>query len=131
MAKLINDYDFTVIDNEAGLEHLSRRTSRKVDTLLVVSDASVVGLRAAKRITELTRELNIKARKECLIVNRHDKNIDAEKINDLKLDYIGFLPEDTQIQALSLSGDSLMNLKNDNIILGSLRKLGEKIWHCN
>lgn len=131
MEKLIKDYDFTVIDNEAGLEHLSRRTSRKVDTLVVVSDASVVGLRAAKRIAELTRELNIKTKKECLIVNRHDKNIDEEKISDLKLDYIGFLPIDTQIQALSLKGDSLMGLKSDNIILVNLRKLGEKIWRCN
>jgi len=39
MTKLINDYDYIIIDNEAGLEHLSRRTTRFADVLITVSDA--------------------------------------------------------------------------------------------
>ena len=97
MAKLIKDYDYVVIDNEAGLEHLSRRTTRNADALVVVSDATSVGLRAAKRISDLVKELNIKTKKELLIINRYNKEIEKEKIKSLGLNYLGFIPEDAQI----------------------------------
>jgi len=131
MEKLINDYDFVIIDNEAGLEHLSRRTTRRADSLLVISDASCVGLKAAKRIAELACELKIKTKNEFIIINRCDEHIEADKIKDLKLDYLGFLPEDPEIEALSRCGKSLMDLKNENMTINALRKSGEKIWLCN
>ena len=80
MEKLIKDYDYIVIDNEAGLEHLSRRTTRQADVLLAVSDATPVGLKAVKRIAELVRELNIKTKKKLLLVNRMDKNGNVKKL---------------------------------------------------
>ena len=131
MEKLINDYDFVIIDNEAGLEHLSRRTTRRADSLVVISDPSCVGLRAAKRIAELTRELKIKIKNEFIIINRNDEALGTDKINGLKLDYLGSLPKDPEIESLSRRGESLMNLGNENITLNALRKLGEKIWLCN
>jgi len=131
MEKLVNDYDFVVIDNEAGLEHLSRRTTRRADVLLVVTDHTCVGLKAAKRIVELTRELKIKIKKELLIVNRCGEKIDEVGIKDLKLELLGFLPSDPEIEALSRCGSSLMKLKDDNITINALRKSGEKIWLCN
>ncbi len=131
MEKLVNDYDFVVIDNEAGLEHLSRRTTRRADVLLVVSDASCVGLRAAKRIVELTRELKIIIKKELLIVNRCDDKIDDGQVKELKLDLLGFLPADPEIEAAARCGSSLIKLGKENITINALRKLGEKIWLCN
>ncbi|MDD2679950.1 MAG: AAA family ATPase [Candidatus Omnitrophica bacterium] len=131
MGKLIKDYDFVVIDNEAGLEHLSRRTTRQADKLVVVSDATVVGLKAARRIAALTRELGIKTKQEFLIVNRCAALIAKDKIKDLKLDLLGVLSNDPEIEALSLNGNSLFELKNNNITLSALRKLGDRIWHCN
>ncbi len=131
MEKLVKDYDFVIIDNEAGLEHLSRRTTRRVDTLLVISDPSIVGMRAVKRITELTKELKIKTKKELLLINRSSSDIETDKIKDLNLDYLGYLPMDPEIESLSKLGPSLMSLNKDNITLNTLRKLGDKIWLCN
>jgi len=131
MAKLIKDYDYIVIDNEAGLEHLSRRTTREADALLVVSNASVVGLKSAKRISELVKELGIKTKKELLIINCNNKDIEKERIKDLNLDYLGFLPQDSEIEKISLSGGSLMELKEDAISIMAFRRLGDKICQCN
>lgn len=131
MDKLVNDYDFVVIDNEAGLEHLSRRTTRRVDTLLVISDPSIVGLRAARRIADLTKELKIKTKKELLLVNRGAANIEPDKIKGLNLDYLGNLPVDAEIERLSRLGPALTKLADNSVTLNALRKLGEKIWLCN
>ncbi len=129
MSRLIQEYKYIIIDNEAGLEHLSRRTTRKADAFVVVSDASVVGLKAAQRIADLIKELNINTQKIYLVINRYDKEIDEEKIKNLKLEYIGFVPQDKGIEKISLNGSSLMALEDSAPSLGSLRKLGEKI--CN
>jgi len=153
MAKLIKDYDYIIIDNEAGLEHLSRRTTRSADTLIIVSDATPIGLKAACRISNLAKELNIKIKKEFLIINCcdksrtfgdiqeliknlniskvRDKDIEKEKIKDLKFDFLGVVPQDNEIEKISLNGQSLLDLKEDAISLNTLRRLGEKIWLCN
>ncbi len=126
-AKLIQDYDYVVIDNEAGLEHLSRRTTRSADALVVISDASKAGLRAARRISDLVEELKIKTKKKFLLVNRFS----GQRKQDFPspgLDYIGNIPEDKQIQKISLNGSALTNLKDNAPSLTVLRNLGDKIW---
>ncbi len=129
MSRLITDYDYIVIDNEAGLEHLSRRTTRAADVLLAVSDATPVGLRAVKRIRDLVKELDIKTKKNLLLVNRYACDIEKEKLKGIDLEYIGHIPEDKQISKISLNGNSLLKLKGNAPSLELLRKLGEKIWH--
>jgi CO dehydrogenase maturation factor len=128
MSSLIKDYAYVVIDNEAGLEHLSRRTTRSADALVVVSDATPVGLKAAKRINDLVKELEIKTKKNLLVINRCPNDIEKEKIRKLGLEYIGFIPQDNHISKMSLNGNSLMELDNDAEALISLRQIGEKIW---
>lgn len=128
VGKLINDYDYVVIDNEAGLEHLSRRTTRSAEVLLVVSDATIPGLRAAKRIAELVSELKIKINQEFLIVNSHDRQIEEEKIKGLDLAYLGSIPFDEKIREISLNGGSLMALDKNSAALAAMKKLGENIW---
>ena len=126
VTKLIKDYGYIIIDNEAGLEHLSRRTTREADALIIVSDATVAGMRAAKRIYDLVKELNIKTKKNFLIINRSDIKPQAliEGVN-----YLGNIPEDKEIEALSLNGHSLLDLQKSSKALNSLRGLGDKIWH--
>lgn len=131
MAKLIPDYDYIVIDNEAGFEHLSRRTTRRADVLLVVSDSTAAGLTAAERISRMTDQLNIEAKRKLLVVNRADNQIDDNKIKNLRLDYIGSIPLDRQIEKISVNGDSLMDLTEDAISLRALSDIGEKIWQGN
>lgn len=65
-----SNYDFIVIDTEAGLEHLSRRTTQSVDTMLVVSDSSKRGLHTASRVGNLSKELEISFDQIYLILNR-------------------------------------------------------------
>ncbi len=131
MGKLIDDYDFIVIDNEAGLEHLSRRTTRSADALIVVSDASKIGLKAAKRINELTQQLKIKIRKRFLIINRIEESPDKESLKDLGLEYIGNIPTDNNISKASLNGNSLFGLDDNTASLKILRKMGDTIWQRN
>src|SRR3989338_1826083 len=126
--KLIKDYDYVVIDNEAGFEHLSRRTTRACDALIVVSDATAVGLKSARRISDLVKELNIKAKKNLLLINYSDKIVGKEWLKSLALDYIGNIPKDPEISEISLNGSSIMALKDDAIALSALRALGDNIW---
>jgi len=131
MGKLVKDYDYVIIDNEAGFEHLSRRTTAQADVLLAVADATVVGLRAAKRISGIVKELGIKTKNNFLLVNRWDKEIEKEKIKDSSLDYIGSVPMDEEVIKISLSGVSLWELKNNAVSINALRKIGDKIWQAN
>ncbi|MDD5409027.1 MAG: AAA family ATPase [Candidatus Omnitrophica bacterium] len=131
MSKLIKDYDYIVIDNEAGLEHLSRRTSRFADMLIVVSDASSIGLKSAQRINELAEQLKLEIKKRFLLVNRFNENIKKGKIGETGLEYLGCLPPDHLIEELSLKGSSVFDLDNDAPILTALNSLGEKIWKRN
>jgi len=128
MLKLVNDYDFVIIDNEAGLEHLSRRTTRSAQVLLVVSDATSVGLKAAERIAKLVKELGIKADKKFLLVNRWHKEPGIDKLKNIDLEFIGNIPFDSEIMQASLNGDSLLKLGKDFAGLKALEDLGGKIW---
>ena len=131
IGKLVKDYDYIVVDNEAGLEHLSRRTTRSADAMVVVSSPAVVGLKAAKRIVELAGELDIKIKKSFLIVNCFDRDVEKDKIRNMKLEYLGFLPQDKEIESVGLNGGSLMELSGDAVSLQGLYRLGEKIWQRN
>ena len=131
LAKLIKDYDYVIIDNEAGLEHLSRRTTRQADALVIISDATPVGLKAAKRINSLVQELEIKIKNKFLLINRYDKAIEEERISGMELDFLGVIPSDEEITKISLNGNSLMKLNQDAISISTLRKIGEKIWQQN
>lgn len=128
VGKLIKDYDFVVIDNEAGLEHLSRKTTGSAEVLLVVSDAGPAGLRAAKRISDLTRELKIRTKKRFILINRNNREIDKEKLAGFDLDYLGTIPDDERIEKLSLNGSSLLHLEDDSRAYSSLKKIIEKIF---
>ena len=128
MAGLIKDYDYIIIDNEAGLEHLSRRTSRYADILIVVSDASKIGLRSAQRINQLALQLKFEVKKRFILINRFKGNIKKTAIGETGLDYLGCLPPDPLIEKLSLNGESIFSLKNKAAILTALNTLGERIW---
>jgi len=131
LAKLIKDYDYVVIDNEAGLEHLSRRTTRQADALVIISDATAVGLKAAGRIDNLTKELDIKVKNKFLLVNRYNETMDNKKVSGIDALFLGQIPNDEQIFQLSLNGNSLLKLSQDAPSISALVKIGEKIWQSN
>ena len=126
VGKLIKEYDYVVIDNEAGLEHLSRRTSREADALIVVSDATAAGMRTANRLYDLVKELKIKTKKNFLVINR--SKIKPGGLTP-GLDYLGNIAQDKDIENFSLNGHSLLDLKDNSQALQAVRILGDRIWH--
>jgi CO dehydrogenase maturation factor len=107
------NYRYVVIDNEAGMEHLSRRTTRDVQHLLIVTDPTMRGLVAAERIAELSKELDIRVENEYLIVNRLVGEMPAslEKfIEKMGLPLLGVVPADDQLTEFEFSGRPLVEL---------------------
>lgn len=100
MDVLSKNYPYIVMDNEAGMEHLSRLTTKNVDRLILVSDPSWRGIQAAGRLQELARQLNIVAGKAALIVNRATNGISPkaeEEIQAQGIQLAGMIPNDPLI----------------------------------
>jgi CO dehydrogenase maturation factor len=106
--KYAGNYNYLVIDNEAGLEYLSRGTLPHVDTMLLISDCSRRGIQAVGRIAQMIGELNLKPGRVKLIVNRapEGKLNDGvkEEIAKYHLDLAGVLPQDEFIYEYDCDG---------------------------
>ena len=113
-----NSYDYLVIDNEAGMEHLSRGTSKSVDVLLLVSDCSRRSIQAVARIRDLALELKLKIGDMYLIVNKapNGQLNDGimEEINKYNLNLLGVVPMDDNIYEYDSNGKPLVDLPIDS-----------------
>jgi CO dehydrogenase maturation factor len=119
-----------VIDNEAGMEHLSRRTTRDVDHLLIVTDPTHRGIVAAERIAGFQKELNIDIENVYLILNRVPGDIPAplqEKINELAISLIGTIPIDDTLMSYEFEGRPLIDLGDDSPVYQAVKGIMEKI----
>jgi CO dehydrogenase maturation factor len=125
-----SNYDYIIIDTEAGLEHLSRRTTQSVDTMLVVSDSSKRGLHTASRVGKLADELEISFDNIYLILNRIKEGNEEEiaKIaNDTGLEIIGLIHDDKEIAEFDLEGMPLIDLPDDNESVKVLKEVINKV----
>jgi CO dehydrogenase maturation factor len=111
--KLSETYPYVVIDNEAGMEHLSRRTTHKVDILLIISDPSTRGIQTAKRIRGLVDELQLEIKKCVIIINR----VSGDEVtgltrhaHDLGVAVSGTVPHDLEITDYDLRGKPVFQL---------------------
>jgi CO dehydrogenase maturation factor len=123
---LTRNYPYVVIDNEAGLEHLSRRTTRDVQHLIIVSDPTLRGIKAAERIIELKNELDISIEKTHLIINRVNGSLPqvlSDEIARSKLPILGTLPEDRELEALELQGKPVVDLNSEAVSFCALEQL--------
>jgi CO dehydrogenase maturation factor len=118
LAKLSQAYPYLVIDNEAGLENLSRRINPEVDLLIIVTDPSHQGLKTADRLIALAHEMGIVYNQLALIINRIRHDGLTQAMQDLrkkiKADEIIGVPEDPEIMERSESGQSIMDLPANN-----------------
>ena len=115
--KLSDEYQYVVIDNEAGMEHLSRRTTSRVNLLLIISDPSTRGILTAKRINGLVDELQLEIDKRVVIINRISGGKGDELINlaeDSGLMVAGIIPQDDSIFNLDLQGKPIFQLPDDS-----------------
>ncbi|MDL1959949.1 MAG: AAA family ATPase [Deltaproteobacteria bacterium] len=117
MEGLARSYRYLIVDNEAGMEHLSRLNLRKIHTLFVVSDPSIRGITTAARIADLTKALKVEVRNKVLIVNRVSKDLPAaledqiqEVIQKTDLLFGGCVPASDDIFQSELQQESLLKL---------------------
>ncbi len=114
---LLHNYRFMVMDNEAGMEHLSRRTTDNVDVLLLVANHSVKGVRAAARISELVRELKLRVGRELVVINGVPGRLDPlleEEMARLHVQPAALVPADDLIQRFDFERRSLLDLPDDS-----------------
>jgi CO dehydrogenase maturation factor len=130
MARLAGNYPFMVLDNEAGMEHISRLTTKDVDILLIVTDTSRRGLQAALRIDELARSLNIGVGKSYVIINQV-KNSLSEKalkmIEDGGLELAGTVPDDDTIYEYDFNGQATIEMPEESPSVRAAFEIFEKI----
>lgn len=117
LEKLTDNYPYIVIDNEAGMEHISRLTTKDVDILLIVTDSSRRGLQAAIRIHDLAKHLNIGVGKSLLIINQARQEPAKEVMEIIEksgLPLAGVLPADNQVYEFDLAGRPTVDLPETN-----------------
>jgi len=128
--QLSGNYRFIVMDNEAGMEHLSRGTTRNIDELLIVSNHSVKGVRTIARIKELVNELDLKVKNQRVIVNMAPDEVDpviADEIRKLNLNLDILIPEDEMVYSYDLKLKPLSELPDSSKAVKAIDRLMEII----
>jgi CO dehydrogenase maturation factor len=115
--EMADNYAYVVLDNEAGMEHLSRRTTHNMDLMFAVTDSSVRGIQAAGRIRDLVGELKLNIGRLALIVNRVDGELQEatrKEVARLGLELAGVVPNDPNVYAYDLEGKPTFQLPEDS-----------------
>jgi CO dehydrogenase maturation factor len=121
MDDLSRAYEFVIIDNEAGMEHLSRRTTNNVDLLCIVAEATPIGKTTAQRISALAKKLPITVKQTGLIWNRTDTPIQLDGIENL-----GLVPFDQDVAEASMQGASIFDIEESCPAIVAVQKILEK-----
>ncbi len=131
LERLIDNYRYVVIDNEAGMEHISRLTTNNIDFLFAVSDPTRRGIQAAARIIELADELGLNIDRKLLIVNQTKPGQEqtvTKVIQDYPLDLVGMVPEDPDVQDFDLRGVPTVELGKDSVALKAAYEIFEDVF---
>ena len=130
MDRIIKNYNLTIIDTAAGLEHLSRRIIRDVDELIVVTDGSKRGLGTAQRIRDLADELNLNIRNIHVILNKvtpHNRTRLNEYAQQLGLEPVGLVPYDETLAQFDLDGKPLADLPLTSPAMAEMENIIKKL----
>jgi CO dehydrogenase maturation factor len=123
-------YRYVVIDNEAGMEHLSRRTTRDVQHLIVVSDPSQRGLVAAQRIAGFRHELDIDIENTWLVLNRAPRLLPAELtafIQTLDFPLLGVVPQDAGVAEFDAGGRPLVEIDGSSAVYRAVGEMMQQL----
>lgn len=124
------NYDTIIIDCEAGLEHLSRRTTRDVDLMVIITDGSKKGFMTARRIEELSNELHIQFGKCILVANKITPKMydQLDTMNrETHLAIVGSIPSDPTVSEYDMKGKTLLDLPDSSVALRAAREICETI----
>ena len=135
MDHLADNYEYILVDNEAGMEHLSRMNLRSIDHLFVVSDPSARGILTARRIAELSKPLAIEIKQQVLVVNRTPEPLSDElaaKINEAvaetdDLPLGGILPASNELVHQEITGQSYLELADDVPVVAQAFAIFDKV----
>ena len=135
MDRLAGNYPFIVMDNEAGMEHLSRMNMREIDYLLIVSDPSARGILTAKRVSDITVHLGLTVKNKFLIVNRApdpvpealQEKID-EAVSEADLPLGGVISSSNDLINQELSGTSYLKLDDNCSVINQATAIFDKIF---
>lgn len=128
--RMASNYRYVVIDNEAGMEHVSRQTTRDVDFLLLVSDLSMKGLITAARLKELIKELRTSVGRIGLIMNRLNGSLSpemSEVVSRAGLEIVGNLPVEPELLLLEAKGAPLSQLAEDSPLRLEVKRMAERL----
>ncbi len=135
MDKLASNYKYIIVDNEAGMEHLSRMNLRSIDYLLVTSDPSARGILTAKRISEITAPLGLEIKKQYLLVNRAPQPVPAalqqkidEAVSDSGMELGGIIPSSEVLINQELSGESYLGLDGSADVITTVTAIFDNIF---
>jgi len=127
---LSKNYAITLMDMEAGLEHLSRRTDRDVDYLIIVTDPSKMGFQTASRIKKLAGEVHIQFKKIFLVGNKffpRQEELLYKYAEEIGVEPLGVVPYDENVFRYNLEGTSLLSLPSDSPALMAVREMVKKM----
>lgn len=131
LQKLTPHYKYMVVDNEAGMEHISRGILPKVDTIILVSDCSRRGVQAAGRIAELTRECKMTPKTMGLIINRAPGGVvnagTMEEVERQGLTLLGVVPHDEDVYEYDCDGKPTVSLPADSPVKKALHEIVTKL----
>ena len=129
--RLSGNYKYVVVDNEAGMEHISRGIVRRVDALLLISDCSRRGIQAVGRISQLAQSLGINAQASGLIVNKAPGGVLSEGIKEeialQGLELLGIMPQDDMIYEYDSEGIPTVRLPEDSLSKTALRGIMDRL----
>ena len=131
LSEISSNYPYIVLDNEAGLENLSRRIVQKVDLMIMITDPSRNGLETVNRLYSLSKEMDIKYDKLAIIINRLRSGELPPIASELKMktgaDFLFGLPDDDQIGELGESGASLLSFPEQCRVVELVNKFLDEV----
>ena len=131
LERLEDNYRMVIVDNEAGMEHISRRITPRLDVLIAVSDPSIKGIRAAKRIEELARELGLAIDTFGLVLSRAGGALSErlrEEVDKLQLPLLGIVPCDPEIEERDIEGHELLSLNGSSPAVSAVSQIAQNIF---
>jgi CO dehydrogenase maturation factor len=131
---LAKNYEYIIIDNEAGMEHLSRRTTQDIDYLLIISDPTFRSIQAASKISRLVKNLDTRVKEKYLVLNRMldvipdeiQKIIDSEGLNLLYS-----IPKDENLLEMEYHAKPLWEIVDKLDSYSHINKMMKKLLNLN
>jgi CO dehydrogenase maturation factor len=127
---LTKNYSVALLDMEAGLEHLSRRTDRDVDAMLIVTDPSKMGFETARRIRDLAEEVHINVKNIYLIGNRFTAEMEdmlRKASDDIGLELAGSIPVDENVMSFNMAGKPLLEVPDESPAYLAVERIARRI----